>query len=182
MDHNGVAVPMLREFVAYLRATPEAGAVTATSSHHWQHGPTVDWHAGTVTIDAARVDRDHQTRVDLPTELGGHDRGPTPSELLSAALGACVAQRLVELAADQGVDLRHLEITCTTELNLRGTYRLGDARPGLTGAHLAADVAADVAADAEPEVLEELLATAVATSPIADTVAHPVALRASLRR
>lgn len=35
--------------------------------------------------------RGHTVLVDQPTDAGGDDRGPTPTELLVAALAGCVA-------------------------------------------------------------------------------------------
>ena len=33
----------------------------------------------------------HRVRVDQPMESGGHDRGPTPTDLFVGSLAACVA-------------------------------------------------------------------------------------------
>src|SRR5438309_1524605 len=59
----------------------------------------------------------HRLLADEPTSVGGEDSGPTPYELLTAALGACTAMT-VRLYADQNklplervrVNLRHNKI------------------------------------------------------------------------
>jgi len=35
--------------------------------------------------------RGHQVVVDVPPQMGGEDRGPTPVDLLAGSLGSCVA-------------------------------------------------------------------------------------------
>ena len=45
-----------------------------------------------VADDAYSVDvRGHRVQVDQPTEAGGTDTGPTPTELFAASLATCVA-------------------------------------------------------------------------------------------
>ena len=68
-------------------------------------GPALPVHSGPapvaahdrVTTDAIGGDaytisvRGHVLRVDQPTDAGGGDTGPTPTELFVASLAACVA-------------------------------------------------------------------------------------------
>jgi putative redox protein len=48
--------------------------------------------------------------VDVPAEQGGSNRGPTPKELIAAALSACTAITLRAYADRKGWDLGELEV------------------------------------------------------------------------
>lgn len=55
--------------------------------------------------------RGHRLRADEPVESGGTDRGPAPSDLLLAALGACTSMTLRMYARRKGWVLRDLEVS-----------------------------------------------------------------------
>jgi uncharacterized OsmC-like protein len=57
-------------------------------------------------IEAGR----HQFVVDEPSAVGGHDEGPTPYDLLAAALGACTSITLQMYAKQKGWPLEGVEI------------------------------------------------------------------------
>lgn len=63
---------------------------------------------------AARVTvRDHQITVDEPTDDGGTDQGPTPTELLLAALASCYTLALRWAAERRDVRLGNIRVTAT---------------------------------------------------------------------
>jgi len=55
--------------------------------------------------------RDHQLNVDEPPEHGGDDGGPSPQELLAAALASCTAITMEMYAKRKGWDVGDVEVT-----------------------------------------------------------------------
>ena len=57
---------------------------------------------------------------DLRPALGGEGSAPTPTVLVSAALGACLAMGYRLRAAEHGVELTSVRVTVETDSELRG--------------------------------------------------------------
>ena len=57
---------------------------------------------------------------DLRPALGGEGSAPTPTVLLSSALGACLAMGYQLRAAEQGIELTSVRVTVETDSELRG--------------------------------------------------------------
>ncbi len=72
------------------------------------HADDVEAHtaAGGFGTDIVIHDR-HRLRADEPTKVGGEDTGPSPYDLLSAALAACTTMTLQMYAARKGWPLEH---------------------------------------------------------------------------
>lgn len=64
-----------------------------------------------VDIEAAG----HKLVADEPATAGGTDEGPTPYDLLSAALGACTAMTMHFLAKRDNIPLEGVEIAVTND-------------------------------------------------------------------
>ncbi len=58
--------------------------------------------------------------TDLPAELGGMGEEVTPGWLWRAALGSCLATRIVMAAAVEGIELKSLEVLAKSRSDLRG--------------------------------------------------------------
>jgi putative redox protein len=80
--------------------------------------------------------REHQLAVDEPIDLGGHDTGPDPQELLAVSLASCTAITMEMYAARKGWDIGDVEVDvqytpaergCPTRFEL--SLRLPDSLP-----------------------------------------------------
>ena len=71
---------------------------------------------------------------DLGPAFGGEGAAPTPSILLSSALGACLAMGYQLRAAEDGIELTSVRVTVETDSELCGMLRCDAAvPPGFTG-------------------------------------------------
>lgn len=58
---------------------------------------------------------DHKLVIDMPQEMGGHNRGPHPTELFIASIGACAAVRVASYCQDEGIDSRDMSVDVTCD-------------------------------------------------------------------
>ena len=63
------------------------------------------------TVTAGR----HEFIVDEPADAGGTDEGPTPYDLLSAALGGCTSMTLQFVARREGIPLEGVEVSVAND-------------------------------------------------------------------
>jgi putative redox protein len=54
--------------------------------------------------------RNHNVRVDEPSEKGGEDDGPSPQELLAASLASCTAITMEMYAKHKGWDIGQVQV------------------------------------------------------------------------
>jgi uncharacterized OsmC-like protein len=66
---------------------------------------------------------------DLRPAFGGHGSAPTPTTLLSAALGACLAMGYQLRAAEHGIVLTSVRVTVEADSELGGMLRCDAAAP-----------------------------------------------------
>lgn len=75
-----------------------------------------------------------RTDTDLPNALGGSGTAPTPSVLLRAALGSCMAMSYTLRAAKHGVELTSVCVTVEADSEIAGMLLVDVAAPaGFTG-------------------------------------------------
>ena len=102
--------------------------------------------------------RGHEITVDEPESDGGKDRGPTPTELLLAALASCYTLSLRWAAGRRGLPVENIRVTAT------GTYeRLRFSRIRLA-----------VSADFPPGETAELLSDASRVCYVSNTLAGDI--------
>lgn len=92
--------------------------VTATRRKGFTHDVTV---------------RGHSLLADEPTDNGGNDEGPSPTELLAAALASCTAITVEMYADRKGWELPDLRVTVTQEVHPETKVRSFDVRMHLPG-------------------------------------------------
>jgi len=68
--------------------------------------------------------RDHQLTVDEPKGIGGSDQGPTPVELVLAALGSCQEITYRAFATAMGIALDGVSARVEGDIDFRGFFAL----------------------------------------------------------
>ena len=77
--------------------------------------------------------RGHKLVADEPEDRGGSDEGPSPHELMGAALASCTAITVEMYAERKGWELPELRVTVTQEVDPETKIRSFDVRMYLPG-------------------------------------------------
>jgi uncharacterized OsmC-like protein len=125
---NGVDVTTLFATLDAVKAHPEAAQFRFRTQNRWIAGThsvgTIDGFYG-VGGEQSHV-REYSVEADHPQVLVGTDHGPTPAEILLAALAACLTAGIGNIAAARGVELTEVSSTVEGDIDLRGILGLSD--------------------------------------------------------
>ena len=88
----------------------EQGERTASTTAHPSHGTVIACERGTGRFALDLTAGPHRLLADEPRAVGGDDTGPTPYELLGAALAACTAMTLRLYAERKGWALGRITV------------------------------------------------------------------------
>lgn len=115
--------------------------------------------------------RQHCLTVDEPAGIGGSDSGPTPIELVLAALGTCQEITYRAFATALGIPLEAVAVSVEGDIDFRGFFAIDDTvRPGFG----ALRVQVAVTSSASPADLERLRAAVNSHCPVLDMLTRPV--------
>lgn len=170
---NGINPTELAAVIGAVQDDPALGQVGFRVKTAWQGGTrsearVEDWSFGGETLP-----RDFTIAADEPKEVLGNASAPNPQELLIAALNACMMVGYVALSTVQGIELEHLEIETTGELDLQGFLGLDENVPaGSPEIHYTVRIKGT----ATPAQFEEIHQMVQATSPNYWNLTQPVKL------
>ncbi|MGI4764241.1 MAG: OsmC family protein, partial [Janthinobacterium lividum] len=111
--------------------------------------------------------------------LLSEDEEPHPSEMLLAALGACLTVGIQANAVARGIPLKQLEVHSQGDVDPSALWGTGPRRARPLGFQSIA-IEIHIEADVPREVLKALVDYAVLWSPVANTLHDPVDLVVSL--
>ena len=121
--------------------------------------------------------RDFDFLVDEPESIGGTDTGPTPVELVLAALGTCQEIVYATYARVHGIPLDGVRVQAEGRLDLRGFFGVADVPAGFQDVSFTVDVDSP----ASPEVISALVAEVNARCPVLDILRQPVQVTGAYR-
>lgn len=152
-DHIAQQLERLEEALAQ---RPGFGRSTATSTTTLVDGLRCVTHEG-----------EHVIETDLVAALGGGDAGPSPSALLRAAIGTCLAMGYRLRAARRRVPIDSIRVVVETDSAVAGMLDLdAGVPPGFLGIRYRVEIDSSAAADE----IERVVAEADRLSPVLDVV------------
>jgi uncharacterized OsmC-like protein len=142
--------------------------------------PVVTFAASTALVDDYRTSvqiRDFRLEVDEPPLIGGSDTGPTPVELVLAALGTCQEIVYATYARVLGIPIDSVEVTAEGRVDLRGFFGVADVPAGFQDVTFTVDIASPASA----EDVARLVEAVNAHCPVLDILQQPVAVQGDFR-
>jgi len=118
-------------------------------------------------LSCSSRDGDYIIPSDLPSGLGGTASAPTPSMLLRAAVGSCLAMGYRLRAARHRVPITSIEVLVETDSDIAGMLIPdGPARPGFLSLHYHVEIQSS----APPAAVARIVDEADRLSPVLDVV------------
>jgi uncharacterized OsmC-like protein len=143
--------------------------------------PIVTFAADSALVDGyhseARI-REFGLTVDEPPTIGGSDTGPTPVELVLAALGTCQEIVYATYARILGIPLNGVTIRTEGRLDLRGFFGVADVPAGFQDVSFVVDIDSP----APPEEVARLVSAVNAHCPVLDILRQPVVVAGSYQQ
>ena len=168
---NGVDVPTLTATLGVVKAQRDLARFTFRANGEWLSGT----HSRTsfASFYGAGGDQAHNATqmvdADHPAVLCGADNGPTPVELLLAALSACITAGIGNIASIRQVKLHSVETTLEGDIDLQGIFGMDDrVRNGFS----AIRATFKIKGEAPQEALEAIVHQSVARSAVMDVLSN----------
>lgn len=119
----------------------------------------------------------HHVVMDQPRSAFGNDAGPTPLEMILAALAGCFGTIGRFLAHQRKIELRGMRFEIEADYDPDGLLgRNPEVRPGFQEIRMRVDIDADLTEAQKQEFLEEV----ERRCPLADNLLHGARLRSQL--
>jgi uncharacterized OsmC-like protein len=115
---------------------------------------------------AAQI-RHHRVATDQSERAGGDDTAPSPTELVAAALGSCIAVYVHQFCTSRGVRCDGLRVE-VQPFNVTSPKRIGELRVTV---HVGDELSAPV---------REMLERVVRSCPVHNTLAHGAAVSVAI--
>ena len=176
---NGVNIEALRGARQALTDAPQAAQFNWRASCEWIKGT----HSRSTISGFSGLGAEHQHRQayvldgDHPEVFASEDNGPTPPEVLLAALASCLTAGVATVASHRSIQLRSVNCTIEGDMDLQGILGIdSDVRNGFNGIK----VTYQIDADASKADIEALVAQSQKRSAVFDIVANPTSVKVSV--
>ena len=120
--------------------------------------------------------RDHKLIVDEPKSFGGKDEGPSPVELILAALATCQEITYKAFATALGINLESVSVNLNGTLDLQGFLALNkNIRPGFQS--ITGNV--DIKSSSSQDEIDKLISIVNQHCPVLDILTKGVPIKLS---
>ncbi|MFT4939874.1 MAG: putative OsmC-like protein [Paraglaciecola sp.] len=149
----------------------------------YHHTPALAWITDVATTGQGSTDIKDPLHVDVDVAgfniplgvhpaVGGDGDDPVPGEMLCAALASCLDSTIRIIANRLAVELTHLQVTVSAEIDVRGTLKFKPTIPvAFQKMHLSVEM--ETVAETKPELESALLKAAEASCVVMQTLKHP---------
>lgn len=118
--------------------------------------------------------RDHEMVMDVRTEWGGENAGPTPPEFLVMALGGCLVNICRIMAMERQIALQNLRVSITGDIDPSRAFGLETTtRAGFSQLSVLVEFSSSLSQSEKEEFRQELLQRC----PLCDTISNPTILQ-----
>jgi putative redox protein len=117
--------------------------------------------------------REHKLIVDEPKSFGGKDEGPSPVELILAALATCQEITYKAFATAAGINIESVSVNLTGTIDLHGFLALNNTRPGFQ--HISGTV--DIKSSSPKTEIDKLIDTVNTHCPVLDILSKGVPIK-----
>ena len=130
----------------------------------WVDGPRSISHMKLLEPDEQSCNQDFFLVIDEAEEVGGHNLGPNPQEVMLAALNAFLVRTFTQGCTTQGIHLEKVEVASSGQLDLRSFFGLsGKTSP----AHKFLNWTLTVKGDATLEEFQQIFEATLGVPPTA---------------
>ena len=158
-DQRGRIAASLERLRAKVHARPAVGRRTARSIATLGEG-----------LRCVSTEQSWDVALDLPPALGGERGAPTPSQLVQAALGGCLAMCYQLRAAELDIELTSVTVTVESDSDVGALLNLRPESPGFTGLRYHVDIESP----ADPTAIAALVEEADRLSPVLADLTRPL--------
>ena len=160
-DHRDRIAAALQDLQAKVHARPALGRRSTRSIANLGDG-----------LRCVATEQSWDIACDLPPAFGGERGAPTPSQLVQAALGACLAIGYQLRAAERDIELTSVTVTVESDCELGAFLSPRPESPGFTGLRYHVDIESP----ADPAAVVALVEAADRLSPVLADLTRPLTI------
>ncbi len=174
---NGIDTDAVAELVERVTGNHAEGQTTWTVTTEWMGGTRSDTHVSHFMMGGERIDKDFTIKVDEPYELGGTNEFANPQEHLMAAMNACIMATYVVVCAMQGIELEHITIESSGDIDLRGFLGID---PNVKAGYDSIRYTVNIKGEGTQKQFERVHRMVLATSPNYFNMANAITMNATM--